>query len=92
MLPDNEPGAVSWKADPPTAHDLRRTCATRLSAAGVPAEDVAAILNHVRGDVTGRHYDQYRRADEKRRALDRWARILAVIIKPSLGTNAIALR
>jgi hypothetical protein len=45
-----------------------------------------------RAVVTGRHYDQYRRAEEKRRALDRWARILAVIVKPSPGTNVIALR
>jgi integrase len=81
----------SWRKDPPSAHDLRRTCATRLSAAGVPAEDVAAILNHVRGDVTGRHYDQYRRADEKRRALDRWALILAAVLKPA-PANVVALQ
>ena len=60
----------------PSAHDLRRTAATRLSAAGVPAEDVAAILNHARSDVTGKHYDRYQRAAEKQRALDRWALIL----------------
>jgi integrase len=92
ILPDNERGTTSWKAEPPTAHDLRRTCATRLAAAGVPSEDIAAVLNHLRADVTGRHYDQYRRADEKRRALDRWARILAVIVKPSSATNVIPLR
>ena len=69
----------------PTAHDLRRTTATRLSAAGVVAEDIAAILNHKRADVTGRHYDQYQRAEEKRAALQRWSRILSAIIegKPS---------
>jgi len=92
ILPENEPGTVTWKAQPPTGHDLRRTCATRLAAAGVPAEDVSAILNHVRADVAGRHYDHYRRADEKRRALDRWARILASIVKPSLPSNIVALR
>jgi integrase len=91
-IPNYQPGAESWKADPPTCHDLRRSVATRLSAAGTPAEDVAAILNHVRTDVTGRHYDQYRRADEKRRALDRWARILSVIVKPSPATKIIPLR
>ncbi len=91
-LPDNEPGAESWKADPPTPHDLRRTVATRLAAAGVPAEDVAAVMNHVRTDVTGRHYDQYRRADEKRRALGRWSRILTDIIEPPAAANVVALR
>jgi integrase len=80
------------EADPPTPHDLRRSCATRLAAAGVPAEDVAAILNHVRGDVTGRHYDRYRRADEKRRALDRWARNLTAIIEGPPVTNVVAIR
>ena len=37
------------------------------------AEDIAAILNHKRADVTGRHYDQYQRAEEKRAALQRWS-------------------
>jgi integrase len=92
MLPHGESGAASWKADPPTAHDLRRSCATRLSAAGVPAEDVAAILNHVRADVTGRVYDQYRRADEKHRALDRWARLLTAIVAGKIAANVVALR
>ena len=77
--------------NPPSPHDLRRTCATRLSAAGVPAEDVSAILNHVRTDITGRHYDQYRRADEKRAALLRWSHILAAIIEPQ-PPNVVALR
>jgi integrase len=60
--------AASWLEDRPTAHDLRRTLATRLAALGVPAEDVKACLNHARSDVTGRHYDQYDRLREKRRA------------------------
>ena len=47
-----EPGADTWRADRPTPHDLRRTCATRLAALGIPAEDVSAVLNHVRADVT----------------------------------------
>ena len=64
--------AKSWNNDPPSPHDLRRTVATRLASLGVPEEDVAAILNHVRTSVTGRHYDQYQRAAEKRRALKLW--------------------
>lgn len=75
------PAFKSWKADPPSPHDLRRTVATRLSQLGAPAEDVAAILNHVRSDVTGKHYDQYRRSAEKRRWLERWAEILQNILK-----------
>jgi integrase len=91
LLSDGQAGAESWKADPPTAHDLRRTVATRLAAAGVPGEDVSAILGHVRAGVTGRHYDHYDRANEKRRALERWARILASIIAPA-PADVIPLR
>ena len=74
------PALKTWKADPPSPHDLRRTVATRLSQLGIPPEDVAAVLNHVRSDVTGKHYDQYQRAVEKRRALDSWATQLEQII------------
>jgi integrase len=86
------PAAESWKADVPTAHDLRRTVATRLAAAGVPGEDVSAILGHVRTDITGRHYDQYARAAEKRRALDRWSRLLSAIVSGKAVPNVVALR
>ena len=78
-LPD-ELGADTWRADRPTPHDLRRTCATRLAGLGVPGEDVSAVLNHVRADVTGKHYDQYSRAREKRAALNAWAVELASIL------------
>jgi integrase len=72
--------AKTWKADPPSPHDLRRTVATRLSKSGVAAEDVSAVLNHVRSDVTGKHYDHYQRAVEKRRALCTWATELSAIV------------
>lgn len=81
-LPEGAVGAVSWRADPPTPHDLRKTAATRLAAAGVSDEDISAILNHVRSDVTRRHYNLYDRADEKRRALERWALVLKAILNP----------
>jgi integrase len=74
------PGSESWLAEPPSPHDLRRTVATRLASLGIPSEDVAACLNHVRRDVTGRHYDMYARLIEKRRALDLWARTIERII------------
>jgi integrase len=80
LLPSGAAGVESWKGDPPTPHDLRRTCATRLAASGVSSEDVSAILGHIRADVTGKHYDQYARASEKRRALDRWSRLLSTIV------------
>jgi integrase len=74
-------GAKSWKQDPPSPHDLRRTVATRIASLGFPSEDVSAILNHVRNDVTGKHYDHYQRAVEKRRALNAWALSLSKTIE-----------
>ena len=63
------PGSDAWLAEPPSPHDLRRTVATRLASLGIPSEDVAACLNHVRRDVTGRHYDMY--AESSKNAV-RW--------------------
>jgi integrase len=91
-LPGDHPGAGTWKADPPTPHDLRRTCATRLAALGIPGEDVSAVLNHVRADVTGRHYDHYARAREKRIALTKWATEVARILEPGQGGEIVPLR
>ncbi len=64
---------ASWAAEPPSPHDLRRTVATRLSALGISKEDRDACFNHTPTDVGSKHYDQYERAAEKRRALDAWA-------------------
>jgi integrase len=90
-LSAGEAGVDTWLTEPPTPHDLRRTVATRLSAAGVAGEDVAAILNHTRRDVTGRHYDQYARAKEKAAALGRWsAQLRAILGSPE--DNIIPLR
>ena len=85
-------GAAIGTDDWPVPHDLRRTCATRLAAAGIPAEDVRAVLNHARADVTGKHYDLYDRAKEKRAALTRWAQIIAGILMLASADNVIALR
>jgi integrase len=78
-LPDHTSGSETWVAEPPSPHELRRTVATRLASMGVPPEDVAASLNHVRRDVTGRHHDVYARQAEKRRALDLWAETISRI-------------
>jgi integrase len=53
--------AKSWRTDPPTPHDLRRTLETRLSSLGIPKEDRDAVLNHVRHDIGSKHYDLYDR-------------------------------
>jgi integrase len=77
------PGSNSWKANPPTPHDLRRTFSTRLAAPplSVPKEDRKACLNHKPTDITSKHYDLYEREAEKRAALTRWAAHLAEILE-----------
>ena len=77
------PAAKSWRAEPPSPHDLRRTFATRLSSLGVSKEDRDALLNHIRADVGSRHYDLYERAKEKRLALNQWADVLEAIVSDS---------
>ena len=71
---------ATWTSDRPSAHDLRRTLATRLAGSGIPAEDVSACLNHTRTTVTARHYDLYDRAREKRQAFELWADQVARIV------------
>jgi integrase len=91
-LPNDHSGAASWKAERPTAHDLRRTCATRLASLGVPGEDVSAVLGHTRQDVTGRHYDLYDRAAQKRSALNIWAATLGHILDGGQGAEVLSMR
>jgi integrase len=92
VLPADDDTAT-WKAEPPTPHDLRRTFATRMSALGVAKEDRDALLNHARNDVGSRHYDQHDRAREKRAALNRWAVALTAIINSDgRGAEIVPLR
>jgi integrase len=70
----------TWKAAPPTPHDLRRTVGTRLAELRVPKEIRDRVLNHAVGDVGTKHYNVHDYADEKRNALTRWARELRAII------------
>ena len=71
---------ATWTSDRLSAHDLRRTLATRLAGSGIPAEDVSACLNHTRTTVTARHYDLYDRAREKRQAFELWTDQVARIV------------
>jgi integrase len=59
-----------------TAHDLRRTAATRMTGElKIPRFTVGRVLNHLEPGVTG-VYDRYAYDDEKRDALTRWARLV----------------
>ena len=63
-------------------HDLRRTAATRMAAAGVPRDHIAKVLNHVEGGARAtRVYDRHSYDAEKRMALEAWERTLTAIIE-----------
>jgi len=72
--------AKTWKADPPSPHDLRRTFRTKLSALGIPKDVRDRLMNHAPRDVGERHYDQYDFLREKRDGLTRWANALSELL------------
>ena len=75
-------------------HDLRRTAATRMGAAGVPREHISRVLNHAEGGARAtRVYDRYHYDHEKRQALEGWARTLDAILsgKPA-GAEVVPIK
>jgi integrase len=77
-----------------TAHDLRRTLATRMADLGVAPHVIGHVLNHrtvTKASVTDQVYNRYNYDREKRAALVLWATRLTSIIA---GTTAevVALR
>ncbi|MGR3512748.1 MAG: tyrosine-type recombinase/integrase [Paracoccaceae bacterium] len=68
-------------------HDLRRTLATGMQRLGIPVRVTEAVLNHVSGTGGGivAVYQRYDFADEKRTALDAWARFVASIVEGEAG-------
>ncbi|MCR4375477.1 MAG: integrase family protein [Acidobacteria bacterium] len=76
-------------------HDLRRTAATRMAAAGIPRDHIAKVLNHVEGGARAtRVYDRHTYADEKRMALEAWDRALTAILtkQPKTGAAVVPIR
>ena len=67
--------------EPFCAHDLRRTCATRLGQMEVPGHVIARILNHKQTDITSAVYNQYQYLREKRDALNSWGKQLSRIVR-----------
>jgi integrase len=76
----DDDASKTWRADPPSPHDLRRTMETRLSALGVAKEIRDRVLNHVQGDVGSKHYNLHQFVAEKRAALMRFEGALTAIL------------
>ena len=76
-----------------TFHDLRRTCATGMARLGIPVRVTEAVLNHVSGTGGGivAVYQRHDYADEKRQALEAWARFVAELVEGKSG-NVVRLR
>ncbi len=60
-------------------HDLRRTAASRMASLGIQRLTISKVLNHVETGVTA-VYDRHSYDQEKREALDLWAKRLMGII------------
>ena len=75
-----------------TFHDLRRTAATGMARLGIPVRVTEAVLNHASGTGGGivGVYQRFDFADEKRRALDAWARFVMSLIEGG-GDNVVQL-
>jgi integrase len=72
-------------------HDLRRTVATNLQKLGVRLEVTEAVLGHTSGTRAGvvGIYQRHKYEDEKRMALEAWARKLDAIVTGAAAENVI---
>lgn len=82
---------ASLGLEPFYTHDLRRTVETGMAAAKVPKEYRDRVLNHVDASVGGAHYNVHDYNDEKRDALEKWARRLEAMLRPERD-NVVPLR
>lgn len=75
-----------------TFHDLRRTAATGMARLGIPVRVTEAVLNHVSGTGGGivAVYQRHDYADEKRDALNAWARLVADLVDGT-GDNIVRI-
>src|SRR5438067_8662794 len=85
------------KADPIpewTLHDLRRTAATGMARLNFPPHVVDKVLNHVSGTIRGvaAVYNRFEYLEDRRAALEAWARYVGNLVAPARPPNVIALR
>ncbi len=86
--PDEVKAPAHW-----TLHDLRRTAASGMAGLGIAPHVVEAVLNHKSGTIKGvaAVYNRYSYADEKRAALEAWARKLDAIVSGRPAGNVVEL-
>lgn len=74
-------------------HDLRRTLTTGMQRLGIRFEVTEAVLNHSSGAKAGVAgvYQRHDWKEEKRAALEAWARHVGSLLKGSEASNVVAL-
>jgi integrase len=84
---DCETGIPNWRL-----HDLRRTLRSGLAELGVSYEIAERVIGHAMPQLE-RTYNVFKYREEKRAALEKWARHLTVIVMDGLtAPNVVPLR
>jgi len=75
-----------------TFHDLRRTAVSGMARLGIPLAVIEKVVNHTSGSFAGivGVYQRHSFADEKRNALEAWARFVLALQEPA--ENVVRLR
>lgn len=93
-LPDDGEDAeivAGLKADRPTPHKFRSSCITGMARLKIPKEYRKAVVAHRDSDVMAAHYDAYDLFDEKKFALDKWAKhVMGLVSGEEKASNVIA--
>jgi integrase len=77
---DDNASVPAWRL-----HDLRRTCASGMARLGVNLPVIEKVLNHTSGSFAGivAVYQRHSFADERRSALEAWARFVTSLTAPA---------
>jgi integrase len=77
-----------------TFHDLRRTMASGMARLGIQLPVIEKVLNHRSGSFSGivGVYQRHDFADEKRKALEAWARFVTSLVEDKPAANVVELR
>jgi integrase len=86
--------ALTADMEPWVIHDLRRTFASGAARLGIAINVVEKCLNHSSGTFSGivSVYQKHDFADEKRIAMQTWARHVAAVVAGTTAANIVPIR
>ncbi len=86
---DEASAVADWRL-----HDIRRTVASGMARLGITLPVIEKVLNHRSGSFAGivGVYQRHSFSDEKRNALEAWARFVTTLVADKPGDNVVALR